>query len=139
MHVDSKCSSLYCANRRQKKRKSVTFLFENTLKCSGLNDHKQVPIHPQPKNDTLHEKLCGYLSVITADTHTVCAGQALLCRFLVSVSFTHRLTVEFIDLGQVGENAGQLIRAQHRPHLLEKDLVQDPQGPQMGRLGGEQL
>lgn len=49
------------------------------------------------------------------------------------------LTVEFIDLGQVGEDAGQLIRVQHRPHLLEKDLVQDPQGPQVGRLGGEQL
>lgn len=49
------------------------------------------------------------------------------------------LTVEFVDLGQVGEDAGQLIRVQHRPHLLEKDLVQDPQGPQVVRLGGEQL
>lgn len=49
------------------------------------------------------------------------------------------LTVEFVDLGQVGEDAGQLIRVQHRPHLLEKDLVQDPQGPQVGCLGGEQL
>lgn len=51
----------------------------------------------------------------------------------------HRLTVEFIDLGQVGEDAGQLIGVQHRPHLLEEDLVQDPQGPQVGRLGGEEL
>ncbi len=52
---------------------------------------------------------------------------------------THRLTVEFVDLGQVGKDAGQLIRVEYRPHLLEKDLVQDPQGPQVGRLGGEQL
>ena len=51
----------------------------------------------------------------------------------------HRLTVEFVDLGQVWEDAGQLIRVQHRPHLLEKDLVQDSQGPQVRRLGGEQL
>lgn len=47
--------------------------------------------------------------------------------------------MEFVNLGQVGEDAGQLIRIQHRPHLLEKDLVQDTQGPQVGRLGGEQL
>lgn len=39
---------------------------------------------------------------------------------------THTLTVEFIDLRQVGEDAGQLIRVQHRPHLLEKYLIQDP-------------
>lgn len=51
----------------------------------------------------------------------------------------HRLTVEFVDLGQLWEDAGQLIVVQHRPHLLEKDLVQDPQGPQVRRLGGEQL
>lgn len=47
--------------------------------------------------------------------------------------------MEFIDLGKVGEDAGQLIRVQHGPHLLKKDLVQDPQGPQMGHLGGEEL
>lgn len=47
--------------------------------------------------------------------------------------------MEFVDLGQLWEDAGQLIVVQHRPHLLEKDLVQDPQGPQVRRLGGEQL
>lgn len=51
----------------------------------------------------------------------------------------HTLTVELVDLRQVGENAGQLIRVQHRPHLLKKDLVQDPKGAQVGRLCGEQL
>lgn len=49
------------------------------------------------------------------------------------------LTMEVIDLGQVGENTGQLVRVQHRPHLLEKNLIQDPQGPQVGHLCGEQL
>lgn len=51
----------------------------------------------------------------------------------------HRLTVEFVDLRQVGEDAGQLIRVQHRPHLLEKDLVQDLQSAQVRHLGGKQL
>lgn len=40
--------------------------------------------------------------------------------------YIHTLTVEFIDLREVGEDAGQLIRVQHRPHLLEKYLIQDP-------------
>lgn len=42
-----------------------------------------------------------------------------------------RLTVELVDLRQVGENAGQLLGVEHRPHLLEKHLIQDLQGPQV--------
>lgn len=38
------------------------------------------------------------------------------------------LTVELVDFGQVGEDAGQFLRVQHAPHLLEEDLVQDPEG-----------
>lgn len=59
--------------------------------------------------------------------------------YTISKNQTHRLTVEFIDLRQVGKDAGQLIGVQHRPHLLEKDLVQDPQYPHVGRLSGEQF
>ncbi len=81
------------------------------------------------------------ITVTTVNACTVCAGPDLLGRFFVVVYLflTHILTVEFIDLGQVGEDAGQLIRVQHGPQLLEKHLVQDPQGPQVGHLGGEQL
>lgn len=47
--------------------------------------------------------------------------------------------MEFIDLRQVGENAGQLFGVKHGPHLLEKHLVQDLQRAQVGHLGGEEL
>lgn len=36
------------------------------------------------------------------------------------------LTVELVDLRQVGEDAGQLVRVQDSPHLLIENLVQDP-------------
>lgn len=49
------------------------------------------------------------------------------------------LTVEFVDLRQVGENAGQLFGVEHGPHLLEKHLVQDLQRAEVGHLGGEEL
>lgn len=47
--------------------------------------------------------------------------------------------MEFVDLVQVGKNASQLSRVQHGSHFLEKNLVQNPQSPQVGYLGGEQL
>lgn len=47
--------------------------------------------------------------------------------------------MEFVDLRQVGENAGQLLGVEHGPHLLEKHLIQDFQGPQVRDLGGEEL
>lgn len=50
-----------------------------------------------------------------------------------------RLTVEVVDLRQVGENAGQLFGVEHGPHLLEKHLIQDLQGPQVRYFGGEEL
>lgn len=50
-----------------------------------------------------------------------------------------RLTVQFVDLRQVGENAGQLFGVEHRPHLLEKHLIKDLQGAQVRDLGGKEL
>lgn len=47
--------------------------------------------------------------------------------------------MEFVDFGQVGEDAGQLLRVQHRPHLLEEDPVKDPQRSEVGHLGGVEL
>lgn len=47
------------------------------------------------------------------------------------VCLSWKLTVELVDLRQVGENAGQLLGVEHRPHLLEKHLIQDLQGPQV--------
>lgn len=96
-------------------------------------------LHTTVKVTTCALYLLHLLLFTKQHTHTHSAYESRHLSTVQTGTDAHRLTVELVDQGQVGEDAGQLIRVQHRPHLLEEDLVQDSQGPEVGGLGGEQL